>query len=98
MLEAGFRRQGYEVRRVEGAADFELEKAALLTLVAAKRWKASVTGPEPLRELAAQGEKRGATECVYVCATELSDKAKDVAFAKKIRRLEGAELAVLVQV
>src|SRR5262245_19622248 len=38
-LEQGYRWQGYAVKRVEGAADFELEKAGRLALVAAKRWK-----------------------------------------------------------
>jgi hypothetical protein len=34
---------------MEGAADFELERAGRLSLVAAKRWKASSTGVEPLK-------------------------------------------------
>jgi hypothetical protein len=51
---------------------------------------------EPLRELAAAAEKRGA-ECVYVCATELSDRAKDFAIDRRIKRLEGAELAQLAR-
>ena len=97
LLEAGYKREGFEVKRVEGAADFELDKGARLTLVAAKRWKASVSGVEPLKELAAAGEKRGAAECVYVCATRLSDQATDYAIHVRIKRLEGAELARLAQ-
>ena len=92
-LEAGFQRQGYAVKRVTGAADFELEKLGRVSLVSARRWKASVSGVEPLRELAAAGEKREAEECVYVCAGELSGKAQAFAKEKRIRRLEGAELA-----
>jgi restriction system protein len=91
-LEAGFQRQGYAVKRLSGAADFELEKAGRVSLVCARRWKASVTGVEPLKDLAAAGEKREAGECVYVSAAELSDKAKAFALEKRIRRLEGAEL------
>ncbi|MEX0638427.1 MAG: restriction endonuclease [Burkholderiales bacterium] len=96
-LEAAYRREGFEVTRVAGAADFELRKAADLTLVAAKRWKASVSGVEPLQELAAAGEKRGASACVYVCATELSDRAKDFATQKQIKRLEGTGLVQLLR-
>jgi restriction system protein len=96
-LEAAYRREGFEVKRVAGAVDFELRKAADLTLVAAKRWKASVSGVEPLKELAAAGEKHGASACVYVCATELSDRAKDFATQKQIKRLEGAGLVRLLQ-
>jgi restriction system protein len=96
-LEEGFRRDGYAVKRVQGAADFELEKAGRVSLVCARRWKASVTGAEPLRELAAAGEKRGAGECAYVCAGELSDNAKAFALEKKIRRVERAELVMLAR-
>jgi len=60
---------------VEGAADFELERAGRLSLVAAKRWKASSTGVEPLKELVAAGEAREATACVYLLAGEMSLQA-----------------------
>jgi restriction system protein len=96
-LEEGFRRDGYKVKRVQGAADFELEKAGRVSMVCARRWKASVTGVEPLRDLVAAGGKREAGECVYVCAGELSDNAKAFALDKRIRRLEGAELVALAR-
>lgn len=96
-LEEGFRRAGYAVKRVQGAADFELEKAGRVSLVCARRWKASVSGVEPLKELLAAGEKREAGECIYVCAGQLSGKAKDFALAKRIRTLEGAELVALAR-
>lgn len=97
VLEAGFRRDGYQVRRVQGAADFELEKAGRVSLVCARRWKAAVTGAEPLRDLVAAGGKREAGECVYVCAGELSDNARAFALDRRIRRLEGAELVTLAR-
>jgi restriction system protein len=96
-LEEGFRREGYAVKRATGAADFELEKAGRVSLVCARRWKASVTGVEPLKELALAGQSRGAGECVYVCAGELSDNAKAFALEKRIRRVEGAELVMLAR-
>jgi restriction system protein len=97
-LEEGFRREGYAVQRLEGgAADFELAKAGRMSLVCARRWKAAVTGVEPLKELAAAGQSRGAGECVYVCAGEMTGKAKAYALEKRIRRLEGAELAMLAR-
>jgi len=96
-LEQGYRRQGYSVKRVEGAADFELEKAGRLSLVAAKRWKASSTGVGPLKELVAAKEAREARECVYVLAGEMTQNA--VAFVKKtkINWVRGAELVKLVK-
>ncbi len=94
-LEAGYRRQGYTVTRVEGAADFELEKAGRLSFVAAKRWKASHTGVEPLKALAAAGEARGAAECVYVLAGEMTRNAQKFAEQSRIKALRGADLVKL---
>lgn len=96
LVEAGFRREGYGVTRTSGAADFEISKGGRMSLVCAKRWKAATTGVEPLKELAAEGKKREAWECVYVCAGELSDKAKAFALENRIMRVEGVELMNLV--
>ena len=95
-LEQGYRREGYSVKRVEGAADFELEKAGRLSLVAAKRWKASRTGIEPLKELVAVGEARGAAECVFVLAGEATQNAQKFAEKAKIKWLRGADLVKLI--
>ena len=94
-LEQGYRREGYIVKRVEGAADFELERAGRLSLVAAKRWKASRTGVEPLKELVAAGEARGAVECVYVLAGEMTQNALGFAKKTKINWMRGADLVKL---
>jgi restriction system protein len=96
-LEEGFRREGYRVKRTEGAADFELEKAGSVSLVCARRWKASVTGMEPLKELVAAGQSRGAGECVYVCAGELSGNARGFAKEKRVRMVEGVALVLLAR-
>jgi len=96
-LEQGYRRQGYSVKRVEGAADFELEKAGRLSLVAAKRWKASSTGVEPLKELVAAGKSREAAECVYVLAGEMTKNAARFAKDTNIKWMQGAELVKLVK-
>jgi len=95
-LEQGYRRQGYSVKRVQGAADFELERAGRLSLVAARRWKASSTGVEPLKKLAAAGEAREAAECVYVLAGEMTQNALGFAQKTKINWVRGVELVKLV--
>ena len=93
-LEAGFRREGYAVKRLEGgAADFELTKAGRVSLVAAKRWKAAQTGIEPLRDLHAAGV---AHDCVYVSVGETTQTAGAFAAEKKIRLVKGAELVTLI--
>ena len=96
-VEAGFRRQGYTVRRAEGVADFELEKDGRVSLVCARRWKAARTGVEPLKELATAGGKRGAEECVYLVAAELTEQARRFAGDKRVRLLEGAGLSALAK-
>src|SRR6267143_1112287 len=50
-IEEAYRREGYTVSRHAGHADFELVQGSRSTLVACKRWKATRTGIEPLREL-----------------------------------------------
>jgi restriction system protein len=96
-LEQGYRRQGYVVKRVEGAADFELERAGRLSLVAAKRWKASSTGVEPLKELVAAGEAREAVECIYVLAGDMTQNALGFAKKTKVNWVRGADLVKLVR-
>lgn len=92
-----YARQGYEVRRLEGAhADFELERNGRRTLVACKRWKATRTGIEPLRELEAARRAREADEAVYFAAGELSEQARAFAMERNMRLLEGLELVKLL--
>jgi restriction system protein len=95
-LEQGYRRQGYVVKRVEGAADFELERAGRLFLVAAKRWKASNTGVEPLKELVAAGKAREAAECIYVLAGEMNQNALGFAKKTKVNWVRGADLVKIM--
>jgi restriction system protein len=97
-IEDAFRRDGYAVTRLNGAAaDFEMTKAGRVSLVNCKRWKAARTGIEPLRELDAARRAREAHECVYVAAGDLTDNARAFAAEKKIRLAQGAELARLLQ-
>ena len=82
------------VKRIEGAADFELEKDGRVSLLSARRWKAAVTGIEPLRELAAAGERRGAAECLIAVAGDMSEKARAFLKDKGLTALEGSELVM----
>ena len=97
-LEAAFRREGYEVKRLEGkAADLELTKGWRVALVACKRWKAARTGAEPLRELYAARRKREAQDCIYIAAGEVTETAAAFAARHGIRLVGGAELAKLLR-
>ena len=96
-IEEAYRREGYTVSRLGDArADFELAKAGRSTLVACKRWKATRTGVEPLRELEAMRRAREAHECIYVAAGEITEQARAFAAEQNIRLLHGAELAKLL--
>lgn len=93
VLEESFRREGYEVSRLPGPqADLQLSRAGRTALVAAKRWKATRTGIEPLRELQAAGLAREAQELIYVAAGEVTENARKFAAEKGIRILRDAEL------
>jgi len=98
-LEAGWRKQGYEVTRIAGAqADLELRRAGRLSLVGCRRWKAASTGVEPLRELHAAGRAREAQELIYVAAGGITEQARAFAEANRIRLVQGAELAALAKI
>jgi len=96
-LQAGYRRKGYTVTRISGAADFALEKAGSVSLLSARRWKAAVTGIEPLRELKALGESRGAAECLVAVAGDMSERARAFMAEKGLKAVEGAELVKLAK-
>jgi restriction system protein len=97
-IEEAFRRDGYSVNRLNGAAaDFELKKGARVSLVSAKRWKVARTGVEPLRELDAARRAAEAQESIYVAAGEISDQARAFAAQKNIRLALGPELARLLR-
>ena len=87
-------REGYEVQRLADAkADFALVRGGRTTLVACKRWKATRTGIEPLRELDAARRAQEASECVYVAAGDVTEQARAFAAQKNIRLLGRVELA-----
>ena len=96
-VEAAYRREGYAVSRLGDArADFELVQGARHTLVACKRWKATQTGIEPLRELHAARQKREAHAGVYIATGKVSDEALAYAKDKYVTVLQGAELVKLL--
>ena len=96
-LEQAYRREGYEVTRVAGAAaDFAIRKDFRLALVSCKRWKMAQTGVEPLRVLLAEKEEREAQDCVYIYAGSMSDNALKFAAQKRIMLVGGPELARLL--
>lgn len=96
-IEEAYRREGFEVARLDGRhADLELTKAGRTTLVAYKRWKAQRTGIEPLRELDAARRVREAGDCIYIAAGEVTDTARAFATEKAIRLIGQTELAGLL--
>jgi restriction system protein len=96
-LEAAYQREGYAVKRLSGdAADFELTRDGLRSLVSAKRWKVARAGIEPLRELAAAGGSEPMIVRLFIVAAEVTDQARAFASRKGIRIVEGAELTRLV--
>ena len=92
-----FGREGCTVKALAGPqADFELVLGERVTLVACKRWKATRTGIEPLRELEAARSARGAHKCTYFAAGEVTEQARAFAGEKNIRLVEGQELGKML--
>jgi restriction system protein len=94
-LEAGWKREGYEVSRAGGAFDLEMRRAGRLAVVVCRRWKAASTGVEPLRELHVAGNKREADDLFYVAAGEVTAQAQTFAAENRVRIVGGAELVRL---
>ena len=96
VMEQAFARDGYEVTRIEGAADFAAVKGGRTALVACKRWKAANLGIEPLRELEAARRARDAHLGIFVGIGVVSDNARRFAVDNDIRLMQGPELAQLL--
>jgi restriction system protein len=92
VLEQTFQRDGHTVRRLQGAADFELTRRGQTLLVCARRWKSARTGVEPLRELQAAREQAGAA-ALYIGLGEVSAAAATFAASHGIAFWQSAELA-----
>ena len=97
LLEEGFRSQGHTVAEFKGeAADLELTRDGVLTLVAARRWKAAGLGVEVLRELEAARSARSAGEAICVALGAPSEAAQTFARENGIRLWGPVELAALL--
>ena len=94
LLEQGFRRDGYEVRRGKTeAVDFELERQGRLTVVCARRWKSARTGLEVLRALQAAREGADAADALNSGLGPISDTALPFATEHRISIWQAAGLA-----
>jgi restriction system protein len=92
-VEAAFRRDGYEVKRLrEAEAEFELARGGARRLVSCKRWKAARTGTESLRALHAAAKRQGADASIYIAAGEVTENARAFCAGHGITLLAGAEL------
>ncbi|VFR35224.1 putative membrane protein [plant metagenome] len=96
-LADAFTRDGSQVETLNGdpRADFALTRNGRRAVVAARRWKASRTGLEALRELVAAREAHAAHECIYVAMGDLSEQAARYAKQEQVHLLQGTELARL---
>jgi len=95
LLETAFTRQGYTVKHLNGAADMQLEKRGVLTVVSAKRWKAAALGVESLRELVAVRDALDARNCVCITLGQVSAKANEYAEQNRITLISDADLVAL---
>ena len=96
-VEEAFTRDGYTVKRLSRpGADLEVTKAGRVAVVGCKRWKVARAGVEPLRELDSAREAHEAHEAILLSAGEVTATARAFAAEKKIRLIDGAELARLL--
>lgn len=95
-MQQGFERDGYAVKRINGAADFLVTKEGHRSLVCCKRWKAANHGVEPLRELQATREAQDAHGAIYVAVNDLTEDARNLAHNYGIELMQGADIMRLL--
>ena len=96
-LENAWQQAGYQVERVEGAADLRLSEKDQVTLVSARRWKAASHGIEPLRQLHAAMKATGADAGIYIAAQgTLTEQAQTFAREHSLTLLPASALAQLL--
>ena len=97
-LENAWQQAGYQVERVEGAADLRLSEKDQVTLDSARRWKAASHGIEPLRQLHAAMQAQGVASGAYIAAQgTVTDAAVEFANAHGLVLLQGPALAQLLR-
>lgn len=96
-VDEAFTRDGYSVRRIEGAADFAVTRAGRTALVAARRWKAARHGEEALAALHAQMRAQDASECTYIALGEMSANAQRFARLNGVQVMQEEGLAQLLR-
>lgn len=89
LLEKAYAADGYSVRPANlPGADLHLVRQGSSTLVAARRFKASSLGAEPLRELSAAMTRAEAGQGMVVAMGSITEQARRWADAHAIRILE----------
>lgn len=103
LLEQAFTRDGYQVERVQGAADLRLTKDARCVLVSARRWKAARQGEDTVQALQAlrhaqetQGAQQ-ATGAMLIALGDLTPNAIRLARSHDIALVQGEGLAQLLR-
>ena len=97
MLEKAFTAQGYAVTRLHTpAADLQLSKGGVVTLVSCKRFKAANHGVEALRALSQAQLAQGAQHARYISLVNVTDTARRYAQENGIVLMASNELGPLM--
>ncbi|MES2563791.1 MAG: restriction endonuclease [Pseudomonadota bacterium] len=98
LIAQAYQREGYAVAATHRADyDFTLTRTGRVTLVQCRRWKVSVVGAGPLRELARAVEREGAASGICISAGSFSAPALAVPRTEPVSLIDGDALAKLVQ-
>ncbi|CAN1571367.1 Restriction endonuclease type IV, Mrr [Burkholderiaceae bacterium] len=97
LIEKGFSRQGFVVRRLHNsAADLQLEKNGRITWVSAKRWKAATVGAEQLRDLVQTHESQATGSCALISLGQFSQAAITLAHQNHVELMGPQHIAQLM--
>jgi restriction system protein len=102
LVEEAYRRQGYDVRRNNGAGpdggiDLTLRRDGELTLVQCKHWKTIKVGVDKVRELYGVQMSQHVNRSTLITSGFFTQEAKNFAADKPIDLVEGPELIGLIK-
>ncbi len=97
LLVKRFEAEGYQVTRLEGAADLELSRGGRSVLVAARRWKAARLGEDTLQSLLDAVADRGAGGGMCIALAEPTPAARRLLKQHDLALVQGEALARLLR-
>ncbi len=96
-LEKAFVRDGYEIKKGAGVADFIVTRAGRSGIVSAKRWKAAQHSQDMVESLIKARDEHGTADAILISLAPLGEQASKLAGARRIQVMHAEGLTSLLK-